>query len=209
MNDVNETGMLLDLVRADDQRALGDVLERYRSRLERVVRFRIDRRLIGRIDAADVLQDAFLEATTRIKDYLADPKMPFFLWLRFITVQRLMILHRRHLQTKSRDAGREVSLQAAGTFETTSANLATYLADNNTSPSQACANAELKLQIQESLDKMDDIDKEVLALRHFEQLSNAEVSRVLDISKTAASNRYIRAVKRLGALLNPANPEST
>jgi RNA polymerase sigma-70 factor, ECF subfamily len=196
----------LEAVRRGDRTVLGERLEGFRERLERIVAFRLDSRLRGRIDAADVVQEAYLEATHRIEGYLADPSMPFFLWLRFLTVQKLLELHRRHLGTKSRDAGREVSLFSGPLPQATSAVLAAQLLGRHSTPSQAAMRAERKLQLEEALNTMDRIDCEVLALRHFEQLDNRETAKILQISESAASNRYVRALRRLKQILEGPCP---
>lgn len=180
---------------------LGDLLETHRERLRRMVRLRLDRRLQGRIDASDVIQDAFAEASTRYDEYVADPPMPFFLWLRFLTRQRLLVLHRKHLGAQVRDASRDVSLYQGAWPEATSAALAAQLVGRNTSPSNAAVRAEMKIRVQDALNTMDAVDREVLSLRHFERLSNVEAARELGIQEAAASQRYVRALARLREIL--------
>lgn len=200
-NDSSETDDLPEGAGQVQQQRLGELFARYRDRLRRMVRLRLDRRLQGRVDASDVIQEAFLEATMRFADYVRDPSMPFFLWLRFITGQKLLVLHRRHLGVHARDAGREVSLYRGALPEATSAALAAQLVGRGTTPSQAAVRAEMRVRVQEALNSMDPMDREVLALRHFEQLTNAEAAQVLEIQESAASKRYIRAVKRLKEIL--------
>jgi RNA polymerase sigma-70 factor (ECF subfamily) len=166
-----------------------------------MIRLRLDRRLQGRIDSSDVLQEAYLDVVRRAREYLAQPTMPPFLWLRFLTGQALSALHRHHLGVRMRDAAQEVSLHHRGPPQATSASLAEMLLGRLTSPSRAARRAEMQVRLQEALNALDPLDREVLALRHFEELSNAEVARVLGLSKTAASNRYLRALGRLKALL--------
>ena len=208
MDESSDTDQLLELATSGDPEALGRLLEQHRSRLCRVIEFRLDRRLRGRVDAADVVQEAYLSATTRFAEYLADRKMPFFVWLRFITVQKLAELHRHHLGTKARDASREVSLFNSPLPQATSAVLAAQLLGKQTTPTQAFARAEVKNQLEEALNQMEDIDREIVALRHFEQLTNTETARILGINASAASNRYLRAIKRLRKLLDriPQSP---
>ena len=103
---------LLRRIRAGEQHALGELFGAQRERLRRMVQLRLDRRLQGRIDPSDVIQEAFVDAARRLPEYTVDPAMPPFLWLRFLTGQRLVTLHRIHLGVKARDAGREVSLQS-------------------------------------------------------------------------------------------------
>jgi RNA polymerase sigma-70 factor (ECF subfamily) len=193
-----------DLVRrlaAGDQQALAEAFARYRSRLRRMVLLRMDRRLQGRLDASDVLQEAYLDAAKRAAEYAAHPTLPLFLWLRLLTGQRLMILHREHLKTKMRDVGQEVSLYRGALPQASSVSLAAQLLGRLTSPSLAAVRAEMQLRLQEALNGMDPLDREVLTLRHFEELSNTETARVLGIQKSAASNRYVRALGRLREVL--------
>jgi RNA polymerase sigma-70 factor (ECF subfamily) len=184
-----------------DTAGLEGLLERYRPRLRRMIRLRLDRRLQGRVDPSDVIQEAYVEVSRGLAAYLRDPSLPFFLWLRLVTGQKLALAHRRHLGVQARDAGREVSLYRGALPEATSAALAAQLIGKHTSPSQAAARAELKIRLQEALNSMDELDREVLALRHFEHLTNSETSRVLGISETAACNRYVRALERLKKIL--------
>jgi RNA polymerase sigma-70 factor (ECF subfamily) len=187
---------------AGDQQALAELFARYRDRLRRMVKLRLDRRLQGRIDASDVLQEAYLDVARRAAEYAANPTMPFFLWLRLLTGQRLLMVHRRHLGAKMRDVGQEVSLYRGALPQASSVSLAAQLLGRMTSPSLAAVRAEMQLKLQEALNGMDPLDREVLTLRHFEELSNSETAAVLGLQKSAASNRYIRALKRLKDVLS-------
>lgn len=203
-DDSGSSSELADLLRragAGDTAALGELLEGHRRRLRRMVRLRMDVRLQGRIDPSDVLQETFLEAAQRLAEYVRDPKMPFFLWLRFLTGQRLLMLRRRHLGTEARDASREISLHQGAMPEASSACLAARLLGKITAPLQAAIRAEMKLRLQDALNGMDPIDREVLALRHFEQMDNNETAEALGISPSGASSRYLRALKRLKEVL--------
>jgi RNA polymerase sigma-70 factor (ECF subfamily) len=188
---------LLRRIDQGDESALVELFARHRGRLKQMVRLRLDRRLQGRIDASDVLQEAYLDVARRAREYLASPSMPPFLWLRWITGQRLVTLHRRNLGSRMRDIGLEVSLHHGALPQATSVSLAAMLLGRLTSPTRAARRAELQLRLQEVLNAMDPIDREILSLRHFEELNNNETAQILGISKTAASNRYIRALKRL------------
>ena len=194
----------LELIRRageGDATGLDGLLERYRPRLRRMIKLRLDRRLQGRVDPSDVIQEAYLEVSRKLVEYLGDPSMPFFLWLRLVSGQKLALVHRQHLGVQARDAGREVSLHRGPLPEATSAALAAQLIGHRTSPSQAAAKAELKIRLQDALNSMEELDREVLALRHFEQLTNVETARALGISETAACNRYVRALERLKKIL--------
>jgi RNA polymerase sigma-70 factor (ECF subfamily) len=187
---------------AGDPQALAELFARYRDRLRRMVKLRLDRRLQGRVDASDVLQEAYLDVAKRAPEYAANPTMPFFLWLRYLTGQRLLMVHRQHLGARMRDVGQEVSLYRGALPQASSVSLAAQLLGRMTSPSLAAVRAEMQIKLQEALNGMDSLDREVLTLRHFEELSNNETAALLGIQKAAASNRYIRALKRLKEVLS-------
>jgi RNA polymerase sigma-70 factor (ECF subfamily) len=167
-----------------------------------MVEVRLDRRLHGRVDPSDVLQEAYIEFARSLPAFLRNPVIPMFLWIRHITGVRLKAVHRRHLGTRVRDAGREVGLGNLVIPHASSVSLAAQLLGRLTSPSQAAARAELQARVQDALEELAPFDREVLCLRHFEQLSNAEAAQVLGIGETAASNRYVRALKRIGKILH-------
>ena len=193
---------LLQRAKAGDQQALAALFARYRDRLRKMVRLRLDRRVSGRIDASDVLQDAYLDVARRFHEYAAAPAVPFYVWLRALAGQRLVDLHRRHLGAQMRDAGQEVSLCRGALPAASSASLAQQLLAGLTSPTQAAIRAEMQMRLQETLNSMDPIDREVVVLRHFEELTNVEAAEVLGIETSAASKRYIRAIRRLKAILD-------
>jgi RNA polymerase sigma-70 factor, ECF subfamily len=204
-SDSENTSSLMQQAAAGDPRALGRLLTQHENRLLRIVTYRMDSRLRGRIDPADILQEAYLEAANRFADYVPQQnKLPFFLWLRFLTVQKLMQIHREHLDVKARDVQREISLFGGAGLQATSAVLAAQLLGKYTSPSEAAVRNELRQKLEQMLDAMEPIDREVLMLRHFEQLSNAETAGVLEIQESAASSRYVRAIRRLKQLLDAA-----
>jgi RNA polymerase sigma-70 factor (ECF subfamily) len=201
MNDREDTIPLLRQGASGDQHALGELWHRYRERLKRMVRLRLDRRLQGRLDPSDVLQEAFLDFARRAGEFAEKPEVSLFLWLRTLTGQRLQMLHRQHLGAKMRDAAREISLHRGPMPQASSVSLAAQLLGHFTSASAKVARAELQIGLQEALNGMDPIDREVLALRHFEELSNAETAEVLGIARSAASSRHVRALRRLRQVL--------
>jgi RNA polymerase sigma-70 factor, ECF subfamily len=192
----SESRRQVERVAAGDQAALAELIKQYRPRLRRMVQLRLDRRLQGRVDPSDVLQEAYFEISRRAADTAQQPELPFFLWLRMMTGQKLLEIHRRHLGTQLRDAGREISL-CESYPEVNSHLLASQLLGKLTSASQAAMRAEQQAQLEATLNSLDPLDREILTLRHFEELSNTEVAQVLGLSKSAASNRYIRALVRL------------
>jgi RNA polymerase sigma-70 factor (ECF subfamily) len=195
------TDDLLRRARAGDEAALGELFAYYRDRLRKMVRLRLDHRVARRLDPSDVLQEAYLDLARRFPEYAAAPVVPFYVWLRALTGQRLIDVHRQHLGAKMRDAGQEVSLYRGALPQASSASLAQQLLAGLTTPTQAAVRAEMQLQLQEALNSMDPIDREVVVLRHFEELNNIETAAVLGIEAAAASKRYLRAIRRLKAIL--------
>jgi RNA polymerase sigma-70 factor, ECF subfamily len=187
---------------AGDRAAWDDLLDEHRGRLRRMVALRLDRRLQGRLDPSDVIQEAFLDATAGLSNFVARQEMPFFLWLRWLTGLRLTTLHRQHLGRRIRDAAREVSLERAAMPDASSAALAAHLLGRDTSASAVAIRLERKACIQEAIDALEPFDREVLILRHFEELTNAEVAHLLEIQESAASKRYVRALRRLKEALS-------
>ena len=202
MDEERRTEELLERAAAGDQDALDELFRMHRDRLLRMIRVRLHPRMRGRVDASDVFQEAQLEAFARLREFLADRPMPFFLWLRFIAGQKVVQLHRHHLGAQRRDARREVRLRQGTTPEASSASLAQHLMGNMTAPSRAAMRAEFQGRIEEALNRMDPLDREVLSLRHFEQLSNTEVAQELGIKEAAASKRYIRGIRKLKEILD-------
>jgi RNA polymerase sigma-70 factor (ECF subfamily) len=193
----DETAQLLRRAGEGDPDAPGQLFAQHRVRLRHMIRLRLDTRIQGRVDASDVLQETYLEFSRSLADYLRDPAMPFYLWLRTVAGRKLNALHRHHLGAEMRAAGREVSIYRGDMSEASSASLADRLLGAYTSPSQAAMKAELQITIQTVLNGMDPLDREVLTLRHFERLNNAETARILELTEAAASKRFVRALKRL------------
>jgi RNA polymerase sigma-70 factor (ECF subfamily) len=198
---LGDSDLLIKRAATGDDAALASLWERHKSRLRQMIRLRLDRRLQGRVDPSDVLQEAYLDLADRLPDYARDRPMPPHLWLRLVTAQRLMQVHRRHLGTAGRDAGREISLYQGALPRASTASLAAQLLGQLTSASQVAVRAEQQLQLQEALNGMDPIDREIIALRHFEELTNAEAAEILGLAKSAASKRYVRALTRLQLVL--------
>lgn len=199
----SETARMVQQAAGGDQHAWTLLLAQHRERLRCLVAVRLDRRLRGRIDPSDVIQEACLVAAKQLPGYAANPQMSFYLWLRWLTGQRLVDQHRRHLGAQAREASREISLYQGAFPEATSADLAAAFLGHMSTPSQAAIRIEQTIKLQEALNLLDPIDREILALRHFEQLSNGEAAEVLSLDKSAASKRYARALVRLKDVLLP------
>ena len=185
--DLGAGGEELRRAAAGDEEALRALFAAHRDRLKRMVHLRLSRRLAGRVDDSDVLQEAYLEVARKLPEYAREPKLPLYLWLRHLTALKLAEVHRRHLGTQLRDADREVTLHRGMLPMADSVSLAAQLLGTLTTPSQAVVKAETRLLVQEALNSMDPIDREVLALKHFEQLSTAEIAAVLGLSKDRKS----------------------
>jgi RNA polymerase sigma-70 factor (ECF subfamily) len=166
-----------------------------------MVAMRLDPRLRGRVDASDVIQEGYLEAMNRLEEFIRDPSVPFYIWLRFLVGQRLQKQHRRHLGTPGRDVRREVSIYRGAMPGASTGALAARLLGKLTSPSQAAVRAERKMQLQDALNRMDPLDREILVLRHYEQMSNIHAAAALGLSESAASKRYTRALERLREIM--------
>lgn len=200
-DDAADISPLLVRLRQGEQQALADLFAHYRAALRRMIDVRLDPRLGGRVSPSDVLQEAYIDALKRVEHFFAKPDMPFFLWLRWIAGQRLIEVHRQHLGAQIRDVGQEISLNYAGVPAASSACLAARLVGHLTSPSEALVKAERFAMLEDALARMDALDREVLTLRHFEEMSNTETAAVLGIQPAAASKRYVRALRRLKDIL--------
>lgn len=198
----SQTAQLIQRAAAGDEEARQELLSRHQERLKATIRLRLHHRLRGRLDPSDVLQEAYLEVVKRLDECLRDPPRSFFLWIRKVTLTKLAEIHRRRLDVQARDVDREASIVGLGEPAANSASLAAQLLGRFSSPSQAAMKAELRIQLQQALDSMDGIDREVISLRHFEQLDSEETATVLGMSKSGASSRYVRAMKRLHTALS-------
>ena len=188
-------------VDGERQQALPDLFREHRGKLLRMILLRLDSRLMGKVDSDDVLQEVFVEAVRRFPQYMRQPTAPVFVWLRQLTNQALIDLHRRFLGARMRNVRQEVDLHWAEFSDTSAGALAGQLADSLTTPSQCAVRGESLLAMKAALASIDPIDREVLMLRHLEELSNNEVAQVLGLDKSAASKRYLRALVRLRSMM--------
>jgi RNA polymerase sigma-70 factor, ECF subfamily len=198
---IDESSELVNRVIHGDRSALAELFDLLGPRLRRIVNFRLDRRIYGRVGADDVLQEAYLNAASQLKSLLRDHPPTVFIWLRQIVNQTLADVHRRHLGVQKRSAKRDVSIHRGDPAASSSEWLAFHLLGHLTSPSQAALRAELAEQLDAALSVLSDVDREVLALRHFEELTNSETAHVLDMTVQGASMRYVRAISRLKKVL--------
>jgi len=204
--EADQTQELLLQIEAGDDDAVNRLIQRHRDAVRRMVAMRLDRGIAQRVDASDVVQDVMLEATRRMRDYLANPQMPFHLWLRQLAKDRMIDLHRRH-HAQRRDVGRERSMTAGGRADQSSLDLARQLIDSELTPAAATVRKELEQRFMAAVDELPEADREIIIMRHAEHLSNSEVAQALDLSPAAAGMRYLRAVRRLRELLgDPSSP---
>ncbi|MFM1904876.1 MAG: polymerase sigma factor CnrH [Planctomycetota bacterium] len=196
------TMVLLDRVRRGDGDAVNGLLERHRAAIRRMIDLRMDRVVQRRVDASDIVQDVLVEANRRLGDYLANPTMPFRLWLRHMARDRLIDAHRRHRVAGSRSIDREVPLSGGGSGDDSRADLADRLADRELTPAAAATWRELERRFAAAVEQLEEADRQIVLLRHFEHLSTAEAAEALGLSKPAAGMRYLRAMRRLRGLLD-------
>lgn len=181
--------------------AVNQLLERHRGALRKLVQLRLDRKIAGRVDASDVVQDVLLEANQRLQEYLADPRMPFHLWLRHLAKDRMIDMHRHHRGAQRRSMDRERSLASPQYGDQSSFDLAGQLAASELTPAAAAIRRELEQRFLAAMDQMDEDDRDILLMRHFEQLGNSEAAEALGLSAAAAGMRHLRALRKLRAIL--------
>jgi RNA polymerase sigma-70 factor (ECF subfamily) len=181
--------------------AVNQLLERHRAALRKLIHLRLDRKIARRVDASDVVQDVLLEANDRLQEYLADPRMPFHLWLRHLAKDRMIDMHRRHRGAQRRNLDRERSLAAPQFGDQSSFDLAGQLVAGELTPAAASMRRELEQRFLNALDQMDEDDRDILLMRHFEQLGNSEAAEALGLSAAAAGMRHLRALRKLRTIL--------
>ncbi len=201
-SDPTEPRALVEKLIAGDEQALAEIFSLHSDRLRRMIHFRLHPKLLSRMDPDDVLQEAYLDALQRIDSYKDEVATSVFVWLRMIVTQTMVDVHRRHLGAQMRSANQEIALPQLNTTRGSSASMSCHLLGNLSTPSHAAMRKESSSQLETALDEMDDIDREVILLRHFEELDNKEVADVLGIQESAASNRYVRALIRLKGVLS-------
>ncbi len=201
--DANTTQELLDQAREGKAEAVDALLARHREPVRRMIDLRLDPAIVQRVDASDVVQEVLLEASRRLQEYLHKPAMPFHLWLRHIAKDHLIDAHRRHHQAQKRGVDREQPIHRPAWADRSSLELAGQLLDPERTPASEAIQQELQRRLHEAIDQLEEADREVILMRHFEALSNQEVAAALELTEAAASMRYLRALRRLRDLLAP------
>jgi RNA polymerase sigma-70 factor (ECF subfamily) len=203
-----DTQELINGAKAGDAEAAGELLNRHREALRRMIELRLDRRIQQRVDASDIVQEVMIEANRRLRGYLDDPAMPFHLWLRQMARDRLIDAHRRHRGSVKRSVDREQAMVAPAALDRSTIELAAQLCDPELTPAAAATMQELQRRFQAALETMEANDREIVLMRHFEQLSNQDVAQCLHLTEPAASMRYLRAMRKLRKLLAEPSDES-
>lgn len=203
-NSLPEQAEIVAALKSHGDEALAQYFETVKPRLKQIIKFRLDHRLGGRVSDSDVIQETYVRAAKRIDSFLEKEDMPFFVWLRLEVSQKLQEIHRYHFGAEKRDARKEAKLGHSNESGQTSMALAAHLIAQMTSPSRVAERAEQYSYLQSALEEMNELDREVIALRHFEELSNIETAKILNIETAAASKRYIRALKRLKEIMESA-----
>jgi len=191
------TAELLVNVRGGESLAVEQLMDRHRNSLRRMIQLRLDQRLMQRMDVSDVIQDVLMEANRRLTDYLANPVIPFHLWIRQIAKDRIIDAHRRHRVSAKRSIDREQPQTGKGPPDQSTMELANQFRDQALTPAAAATQRELAEQIESAVQLLRENDREIILMRHYEQLNNQEIAQSLGLTEPAASMRYLRALKRL------------
>jgi RNA polymerase sigma-70 factor (ECF subfamily) len=203
----DRTDRLLADAKTDDDGAVDRLLGEFRDPLRRMVDLRLDPTLARRIDASDIVQDVMIEASQRLRDYLKKPDMPFHLWLRHLAQDRIIDAHRRHRGAQRRSIDREQTIAKPAWADDSSASLVSQLVDTERTPATEAIRAELERKLTAAVNQLPDGDRDMILMRHTEQLSNQDVAKALGLTEAAASMRYLRSLRRLKQILVPDEPK--
>ena len=197
----DQTETLLAGARAGDADAVNKLLEKHRRSVRRLVEMRLDRKVQQRVDVSDVVQDVMVEASGRLDKYLDDPVMAFHLWIRQIAWDRIIDTYRRHRVSAKRNMDREQPIAVPAGSDQSTMELAVQLRDPALTPATAATQREIAGKVESVIELLNEQDREIILMRHYEHLSNLEIAEVLKLNPPAASMRYLRALRRLRLLL--------
>ena len=196
-----QTLNLLAEIRDGDGEAVNALISRHREAIRRLVHMRMDKAITSRLDASDVVQDVLFEASRRLSDYISDPALPFHLWLRQLAKDRMIDMHRRHRTAQRRSVDREQPVNSIGDDDRSAADLAQLLQDAELTPAAANVRREMEEQFLDAVNQLNESEREIIMMRHFEHLSSAEAAQVLDMTPAAAGMRYMRALRKLSDVI--------
>lgn len=198
----DNTSVLIDAAREGDAEAVNQLLDRHRNGIRRLIELRLDRKVQQRVDVSDVVQEVLVEASGRLEKYLDDPVMAFHLWLRQIAWDHIIDTYRRHRVSAKRSMDREQPMHSSPDgVDESSVDLAIQLCDPAMTPAAIATQREIAARVEAAILRLDEPDREVIMMRHYEHLSNLEIAEVLGLNPPAASMRYLRAVRRLRTVL--------
>lgn len=203
----DQTDTLLAAARDGDADAVNRLLEKHRDPVRRLVEMRLDRKVRRRVDVSDVVQEVMIDANARLQKYLDNPAMAFHLWVRQIASDRIIDTYRRHRASAKRNMDREQSMTVPGRADQSTRELAAAILDPELTPAAAATHREIAQQIERVIDRLNDQDREVILMRHYEHLSNQEVAAVLGLTSPAASMRYLRAIRRMRDLIDTSDAD--
>jgi RNA polymerase sigma-70 factor, ECF subfamily len=186
--------------------ARGALLRRHRARLRRMVELRMDPRLFARVDPSDIVQEVLVEADARLDTYMRDQPLPFYPWLRQLAWDRMADAHRRHIRAGRRSVTREQA-NPFGLPDNSALELADRLVDTGSGPSELARREELRRLVRAALERLPEDARELLVLRHLEQMPVKEIAAVLGVSEGAVKTRTLRALRRLRTLLDNKRSE--
>ena len=200
--DSEETLELLSEAQAGDDRAINSLMERHRESLRRMIQMRMDRAIAQRVDASDLVQNVLLEANQRLSDYISsESRLPFHLWLRQLAKDQIIDMYRYHRLAQKRSVDREQSPFSTPENEESAVDLMKQLVDDQLTPAAANLRNEMHERFLQGIAQLNEDDQDIIVMRHFEHLSNAEVARALELTPSAAGMRYLRALRKLKDLL--------
>jgi RNA polymerase sigma-70 factor (ECF subfamily) len=197
---LEDTEDLVGRAAAGEDAAREQLLTRHRARLRQSIALRMDRRLAARIDASDIVQEAMADAANKLSNYLLHQPLPFYAWLRQLALERLIEMHRKHIQARKRSVVREASCSRPGTDESMF-ELADRLLANGGTPLAEVLRDEMRRRVHAVLGRLSDCDREILVLRHLEQLSTRETAELLQVAEGAVKMRHLRALHRFRELM--------
>ena len=207
--DAENTAELLKDAKEGDGQAVERLLARHRQSLHRMIELRMDQRIKRRVDVSDVVQDVLIEANRRLQDYLQNPAMAFHLWIRQIAKDRLIDAHRRHRVSAKRSIDREQANVVHATVDQSSLEIVAQLCDPAMTPAAAASQRELASHVEAVIARLGTSDRDIILMRHYEQLNNGEIAAALGLTEPAASMRYLRAIRRLRELLDAESSDAS
>ncbi len=204
-----QTEELLAQAKEGNDSAINQLMDRHRNSIRQLVRMRLDQKIQRRIDVSDIVQDVLMEANRRLATYLEAPAMPFHLWLRQIARDRIIDAYRRHRVSARRSVDREQPIAAPRGYDESSMQIAAIIGDDRLTPAAAALQKEIAASVEKAITQLDEKDSEIIVMRHYELLTNQEIATAMGLTEPAASMRYLRAIRRLKAVLQEITSDTS